>query len=312
MLVTCPVCGLQTHAGDCCEHCNHRLRCTTNVASSDVAQRLSSAAPAQRPKEDADEDIPVVLPAPRTTQPADVISEAAPRVFARRVEPPVPTRRWPLLVGVSTGVALGLVVLGVATALLFNYIGGRPATTSAPAGIVDKRPNAQEQLALSKARPLSHDTIKKILDLAKPKRQDRLIDLGCGNGALAAQAFEDYGLTVVAYDSDPTLVSMAKRLLEDRPFPINPQVCGVYWKANVLDVDLKQAEIIVMAHPQRWGTLAEVSQHLEPRMPRLMAGVRIVSTQPILQPHPPLKSELFDPPDDPGRKYTLFLYETPL
>ena len=251
---------------------------------------------------------------PRPPQSIDVSGDSTQRVFARRSEP-APRRRWPWIVGAGVGAVL---VLGVVIAVVQvvvssgggSLFGGRPIATSTP-GVPDKH-SAAERLALQKAPPLSHDAIAKMLELVKPEREDRLIDLGCGNGALAVQAAADHGLTVIAYDNDPTLVKLAKQRVDDLTVPINPERLGIKQTDKVLDVDLKFADIIVIAHPERWGTLQEVSQHLEPRLLKLKAGVRIVSTQPILRPHRHWKSEPFGPPDDPGRQYTLFVYKTPL
>jgi hypothetical protein len=319
MFVTCSNCGLEARGRDFCEHCNHPLRREANIAAPEVAQRLAPPPRPPGPEDDPDEPIPVVLPAPRIPprppQSIDISADSTQRVFARRAEASAPRCRWLWIAGAGVGAVL---VLGVVIAVVQvvvssaggSLFGGRPIATSTP-GAPDKH-SAAERLALQKAPPLSHDTIAKMLALAEPKRQEGLVDLGCGNGALAVQAAADYGLTVVAYDNDPTLVKMAKQRVDDQAIPINPEFLGIKLKDKVLDADLKFADIIVIAHPERWGTLQEVSQQVEPRLLKLKAGVRIVSTQPILRGHPHWKSEAYAPPDDPGRQYTLFVYKTPL
>jgi hypothetical protein len=317
MFVTCLNCGLQTRGRDICEHCNHSLRREANIAPPEVAQRLAPAQQPPGPPDDPDGPIPVALPAPRMAprpqEPIDTSGDSSQRVFARRAAPAAPQRRWLWIAGAGVGAVL---VLGVVIVVVVvssgggSLFGGRPIVTSTRGG-ADQHA-AAERLALQKAPPLSHDAIAKMLALAEPNRQEVLVDLGCGNGALAVQAAAEHGLTVVAYDNDPILVKMAKQRVDDQETPINPAFLGIKLEGKVLTVDLKIADIIVIAHPERWGTLQELSQHLEPRLLQLKAGVRIVSTQPILRDHRPWKSEPFGPPDEPGRQYTFFVYKTPL
>jgi hypothetical protein len=318
MVVTCPTCGLQTQAQDICEHCNHRLRPEANVTSQGIAQRRTPAPAPPWPPDDREEAIPVVLPAspvpPHPARPPASPTEPAQRIFAKRVEPPRPTRKWLWIAGAAGGVALvGCLMIGVAEMAArrsgSSLFGGKQAT---PTPASTSKGTNTDQLALEKAKapPLSPGAAEKMLELAKPKRAETVIDMGCGNGQIAVQAAEKFGLYVIAYDNDPALVNMTLRLLEDRN--INPRAAGAKLTDKVLSVDLSEADIIVIAHPTRWGTLRDVGEQLEPRLIKLKPGVRIISTQPILEGHRPSETKTIEPSDEPGRKYTIFIYKTPL
>jgi hypothetical protein len=303
MFVKCPNCGLQTVARDICDHCRYRLPTQARSAP---------------PPPDAYEDIPVVLPAtsvspslPERAEPAAVPSQ---RVFARRAEPAPPRRAWPWILGAVGGVILfGCVAVGVAE-MVARSSGGSlfgGASPPATASVATRKDAVADDVALEKAKapPLSPDTIEEMLKLADAKGQETLVDLGCGNGRLAVQAAEK-GLFVFAYDNDPALVKMARRLLTERPH-LNRSTIQIEQKDNMLQTDLRRADIIIVAHPDRWGGAGAVGKQLRPNFTK--DGARLVSTQPIFASYSPAtKTVPFEPKDDPGRKYTLFLYTAPL
>jgi precorrin-6B methylase 2 len=307
MFVKCLNCGLQTLARDFCDHCRHRLPTETRPA------------PAPLPPDNVEEDIPVVLPVASVSPAAPALAElpAVPsqRVFARRAEAAPPRRAWPWILGAAGGVILfGCLAVGVAEMVArstgTSLFGNRPAPT-APNVATIKDPEA-DKLVLKKAKapPLSPDTIEEMLKLVEAQREDTLFDLGCGNGLLAVQAAEK-GLFVFAYDSDPLLVKMARRLLTDRPH-INLNTIKIEQKDNVFEADLRRADIIVIAHPERWGGSHEVGKQLKPRLGNLKEGARLISTQPIFSAtQRSFKEKFFEPPDDPGRKYQFFVYKAP-
>ena len=49
-----------------------------------------------------------------------------------------------------------------------------------------------------------------LIDLLKPKFGERIVDLGCGTGDLAA-AIAEYGCNVVGVDSDPNMIKSARK-----------------------------------------------------------------------------------------------------
>jgi hypothetical protein len=298
MFVKCPNCGLQTYSSEYCDHCRYRLSTDTRPAT--------TAAP---PSYDQDEDIPMVHPAAAPSpKPAEAAAPPSQRVFARRAESAPPRRLWPWVAAAAGGVVLFVgVAVGIAEMVArssgTSLFGARPTVTSV--GPATVRDTEADDAALKKANapPLSKETIEAMLKLADAKGDETLIDLGCGNGRLAVEAGEK-GLKVNAYDSDLALVKMAKRLLVERP-----DLTHVKFEQanNVLQVNLKNANIVILAHPKRWGTVHEVGKLLKPRFTE--EGLRLVTTEPIFASwSAPTKTLL----PSGGQSYTLFLYEAPL
>ncbi len=59
--------------------------------------------------------------------------------------------------------------------------------------------------------PSSKTVIKTGFSLAKPKPDDVLADLGCGDGRVLVYAAKNYGIYSVGYELNPVLVRLAKR-----------------------------------------------------------------------------------------------------
>lgn len=54
-----------------------------------------------------------------------------------------------------------------------------------------------------------------LLDLARPGRNDVLVDLGCGDGRILAAAVERFGCRAIGVEANRTLVASARRRIED-------------------------------------------------------------------------------------------------
>jgi SAM-dependent methyltransferase len=313
MSVTCPSCGQRTKSRDFCEFCNMPLGLQGHIAAPEVLPRLQVPKPATPPEDLA--DIPVALPAPPRTappQPLRLVGQEPPR----RVEPLKSAgngARWLVAIGgvivlLLAAVALAEVVARVRGGSLVSAWG--PAEGVKTIGPNERQPSA-DQLAREKGRAagVSDATLAKMLELAKPKNNEVVIDLGCADGRLALQVAEKYGLGVFAWDNDPALVKLARRLAAEN---FRDKLIDIQHTDDVLGVDLGKGDIIFLVKPERFGSVQEVSQRMEKKWFDLKDGVRIVSTQPVASPHRPLVVLPFHPPEDPGRPVTIYLYETPL
>jgi hypothetical protein len=313
MSVTCPSCGQMTKSRDFCEFCNMPLGLQGHIAAPEVLARLQVPKPPTPPEDLA--DIPVALPAPPRAAPPQPLRSVRQEPL-RRVEPRKSAgngARWLVAIGgiivlLLAAVALAEVVARVrGGSLVSGWGAGEGVKMIGPS---ERQPSA-DQLAREKARAasVSDATISKMLELAKPKNNEVVIDLGCADGRLALQVADRYGLGVFAWDNDPGLVKLARRLAAEN---FRDKLIDIQHTDDVLGVDLRKGDIIFLVKPERFGSVQEVSRRLEDPLFNLKDGVRIVSTQPVASPHRPLVVLPFHPPEDPGRPVTIYLYETPL
>jgi hypothetical protein len=300
--VACPSCGQMTRGRDFCEFCNMPLGLQGHIAPKEVLPRL------QLPPPEDLSNIPVALPAPpRVVAPKPLPARP-------RSQPAAPKTRpwlWLLAIGGVFGLLAAAMVLAEVAA---RFRGGSlfSSSSSEPAAKATEHPPSAEQLAREKARSLtfSDATLDKMLELAKPKNNEVVIDLGCADGRLALKVADKYGLGVLAWDNERGFVKLTKRLAEEH---FREKLIDAQYADEVLDVDLQKGDIIFLIKPERFGGVQEVARRMEPRWFALKkSGVRIVSTQPICRPHPATITLPFHPPDDQGRPVTIFIYQTPL
>lgn len=106
--------------------------------------------------------------------------------------------------------------------------------------------------------------LKKALELAKLKKDELFIDLGCGGGIVLAEA-QKYGVRAVGYDISPWCVFLAK--LKNRKYA-NVQVV----KKNIWQVNLRQADVIYCY------LMPEFLKQLAPKFKKeLKHGARVIS-----------------------------------
>ncbi len=63
------------------------------------------------------------------------------------------------------------------------------------------------------------ELIEPLLDLLSPTPQDVLVDIGCGDGRVVAQAAERYGCRAIGIESNPAIAETARRRLVERGLP---------------------------------------------------------------------------------------------
>jgi hypothetical protein len=304
--IACPSCGQMTKGRDFCEFCNMPLGLQGHIAPKEVLPRLQLPPPPPPPQDLS--DIPVVLPAPpRVVAPKPVPARPS-------SQPAIPkTRPWLWLLAI--GGVCGMLVVAVVLAEVVARLGGGSlfgGSGNDPATKTTERLLSAEQLAREKARSLtcSDATLDKMLELAKPKNNEVVIDLGCADGRLSLKVADKYGLGVLAWDNDRGLLKLTKRLAEEH---YREKLIDAQFADEVLDVDLQKGDIIFLIKPERFGGARAVAQRMEPRWFALKkSGVRIVSTQPICHPHPYTTLLPFQPPDDKGPPVSIYIYQTPL
>src|SRR5262249_43923323 len=113
-----------------------------------------------------------------------------------------------------------------------------------------------------------------------------------------------------AWDNNPSFVQLADLTAADSTDAWH--LIKVDFKEDLLGANLSQADILIVARPERFGSLHEVRERLQPALLKVKPGVRIVSTLPLFPDQMARRVEPFRPPDDPGRPLTLYLFVTPL
>ncbi|KNY11003.1 RNA methyltransferase [Achromobacter piechaudii] len=114
--------------------------------------------------------------------------------------------------------------------------------------------------------PTPQSLVDKMLDMAKVTPQDRLMDLGSGDGRTVITAAQR-GLTAQGIEYNPDLVELSRR---------NAQRAGVadratFVAADLFQTDLSQADVITMF------LLSTINEKLRPSLLQLKPGTRVVS-----------------------------------
>jgi cyclopropane fatty-acyl-phospholipid synthase-like methyltransferase len=116
--------------------------------------------------------------------------------------------------------------------------------------------------------PTPMEVVKGMLNLAKVKKGDLVIDLGCGDGRIVVDAAASFGARGIGYDLNPARI---KEALE------NAQKAGVeketkFILKNLFEADIKEASVVTLY------LLPSVNEKLKPRLlEELKPGTRVVS-----------------------------------
>lgn len=112
------------------------------------------------------------------------------------------------------------------------------------------------------------EVVDRMLHLAAPRKGERLIDLGSGDGRIVIEAAKRFGAPGLGVDIDPKLVELARE---------NARRAGVEALArfevrDLFETDLRGARVVTMY------LLPEVNRQLVPRLfEQLQPGARVVS-----------------------------------
>src|SRR6185436_9314718 len=143
--------------------------------------------------------------------------------------------------------------------------------------------------------------VAKMLDLAKVKKSDLLVDLGSGDGRFLIAAARHYGCKAVGYEIDARLVAQSRQAITNEAL----QNLATVEHADIFTLDLRAADVItVFLYP-------DLLERLIPQFDKLKRGSRIVSHQfeiPGVQPD----HELFIPSKEDGDKHRILVWTTPL
>lgn len=116
--------------------------------------------------------------------------------------------------------------------------------------------------------PTRVEVVDRMLDLAQVRADDRLLDLGCGDGRIVIRAAQRFGCRGIGIDIDPA------RIAEARENARAARVTGLvsFELGNLFEADLSQASVITMY------LLPQVNLRLRPRLfEQARPGTRVVS-----------------------------------
>ncbi|MEI2416496.1 class I SAM-dependent methyltransferase [Orrella sp. JC864] len=108
--------------------------------------------------------------------------------------------------------------------------------------------------------------VEKMLDMAKVSPQDRLMDLGSGDGRTVIAAARR-GLTAKGIEYNADMVALARRRAEQAQVADR----ATFEQADLFETDLSQADVITMY------LLPTINEKLAPKLLDLAPGTRIVS-----------------------------------
>ena len=148
--------------------------------------------------------------------------------------------------------------------------------------------------------PTDDKVVAVMLDMAKVKKNDILIDLGSGDGRIPITAAKRFGTQGTGIDIDP------QRIVEANE---NARKAGVtdrvqFIEGDIFDADIKNATVVTLY------LLPDVNLRLRPKLlAELKPGTRIVSHNYDMGDWKPEKSQRINLPD--GTQHTVYFWVVP-
>jgi SAM-dependent methyltransferase len=112
------------------------------------------------------------------------------------------------------------------------------------------------------------EVVERMLRLAAPKKGERLVDLGSGDGRIVIEAAKRYGVEGLGVDIDPRLV----RLASENARRAGVETLARFEVRDLFETDLRGAHVVTLY------LLPEVNRKLAPKLlAELAPGARVVS-----------------------------------
>ncbi len=144
--------------------------------------------------------------------------------------------------------------------------------------------------------PTPHDIISKILSIANPNPDDKLYDLGSGDGRILIGAAQEYKCEAIGIESNPELYRLS--LQKCKKNNVNAKII----LGNFYEYSLRDADIVFLY------LLPEALENLKPNLLTLKRGARIICHD---FPIPGWKIDEVHKvySYESGRKHTIYLYK---
>lgn len=116
--------------------------------------------------------------------------------------------------------------------------------------------------------PVSKDTARKMLELAKVTQEDTIVDLGSGDGRIIIMAAEEFGAESFGIEADPLRVLWSRSTIRRRGLR---NVVRVVW-GNFFTQSLVEASVVTVYQGQ------DINRRLKSKFEiELSPGTRVVS-----------------------------------
>jgi len=146
-----------------------------------------------------------------------------------------------------------------------------------------------------------YDIVSQMLHMADVKKDDIVVDLGCGDARMLVLAAQKYGSKGIGYEIDPAMVRESRKNAERN----NVSELVKIIQADIFTVDISEADVLPVY------LLPEMNMRLIPQFETLKPGSRLVFHNYDLYGYiPDKKIEIISNEDN--SKHTLWLYTTPL
>ncbi|MEY3299635.1 MAG: hypothetical protein RLZZ597_2895 [Cyanobacteriota bacterium] len=150
--------------------------------------------------------------------------------------------------------------------------------------------------------PTPSDAVAAMLALAELTPEDRVYDLGCGDGRLLIQAAAVYGVSGVGVDINPDLLAQAR---------LDATAAGVgnrltFLQGNLFEADVRQATVVLIY------LLPHLNLRLRPHLlGQLQPGARIISHQFDMDDWPPETTVKLEPSEEDSVLYCWRISQPP-
>jgi SAM-dependent methyltransferase len=146
-----------------------------------------------------------------------------------------------------------------------------------------------------------YDVVSQMLHMANVKKDDLVVDLGCGDARMLVLAAQKYGTKGIGYEIDPVMVRESRKNAERN----NVSELVKIIQADIFTVDISKADVLPIY------LLPEMNLRLVPQFETLKPGSRLVfHNYDLIGYIPDKKIEIISNEDN--TKHTLWLYTTPL
>jgi SAM-dependent methyltransferase len=146
-----------------------------------------------------------------------------------------------------------------------------------------------------------YDVVSEMLHMAQVKKDDLVVDLGCGDARMLVLAAQKYGSRGIGYEIDPDMVRASRRNAEENNVADLVQII----QADIFTVDISKADVLPIY------LLPEMNLKLLPQFETLKPGSRLVFHNYDVEGFvTDRKVEVISNEDN--SVHTLYLYTTPL